>query len=45
MSMWIRLKAAMLMAAVTLSALHLGGCANLNLNRVLELVAIGSIFD
>ena len=43
MSKWSRLKAAILTAAVSLSVLQLGGCVNLD--RVMELVAIGSIFD
>jgi hypothetical protein len=45
MSKW---KAALLAAASSLSALLLGGClglGGLNLDRVMELVAIGSIFD
>jgi hypothetical protein len=42
MSKW---KAALLAAASSLSALLLGGCLDVNLDRIMELVAIGSIFD
>ncbi|MHC4441063.1 MAG: hypothetical protein ACYTF1_03985 [Planctomycetota bacterium] len=42
MSKW---KAALLTAASSLSALLLGGCLDVSLDRVMELVAIGSIFD
>jgi hypothetical protein len=44
MSKW---KAALLAATSTLSALLLGGCLGdfVSMNRIMELVAIGSIFD
>lgn len=45
MSMWSRLKVAVLSASVAMAALQLGGCLNLNWNKVLGYVAIGSIFD
>lgn len=46
MSKWSRLKVAVLSAGVTLAALHIGGCGlNLSWDRILPLVAIGSIFD
>jgi hypothetical protein len=43
--MWSRLKVAVLTATVAVSALQLGGCLNLNWNRILQYVAIGAIFD
>lgn len=45
MSMWSRLKVAVLTASAAVAALQLGGCLNLNWNRILQYVAIGSIFD
>ena len=45
MSMLSRLKVAVLTATVAMSALQFGGCLSLDLNRVLQLVAIGNIFD
>jgi hypothetical protein len=42
MSKW---KAALLAAISSLSALQLGGCLDVNMDRIMELVAIGSIFD
>jgi len=46
MSKWSRLKAAVLTAGMTLAALHIGSCGiNLGWDRILPLVAIGSIFD
>jgi hypothetical protein len=45
MSKWSRLKVAVLTASVALAALQLGGCLNLSWDRILPLVAIGSIFD
>jgi hypothetical protein len=45
MSKWIRLKVALLTATVALSALQFGGCLNLSWDKILPLVAIGSIFD
>jgi hypothetical protein len=42
MSKWSKFKATML-AAGMLAALQFGGC--INLDRVMQLVAIGSIFD
>jgi hypothetical protein len=35
----------MLTAAAALSALQFGGCLNLSWDKILPLVAIGSIFD
>ena len=43
MSKWSKFKATMLAAGV-LAALHLGGCG-LSMDRVMQLVAVGSIFD
>jgi hypothetical protein len=45
--MWSRLKVAVLTATVAVSALQFGGCLNLNLewDKIIRLVAIGSIFD
>jgi hypothetical protein len=45
MSKWTKVKAAMFAATAVVAALQFGGCGFLNLNRVMELVAIGSIFD
>jgi hypothetical protein len=47
MSKWNRLKAALLAAAATLSALQLGGCLGLDnfYQRVVEYVVIGNLFD
>jgi hypothetical protein len=45
MSMWSRMKVAVLTASAAVAALQLGGCLNLNWSRILEYVAIGSIFD
>lgn len=45
MSMWSRIKVAVLTASVVVVALPLGGCLNLSWDKILPLVAIGSIFD
>jgi hypothetical protein len=48
MSKWTKVKAAMLAATSVVAALQFGGCLGgefLNYNRILQLVAIGSIFD
>jgi len=46
MSMWSRLKVAAFTAAVAVATLHLGGCGlNLSWDKILPLVAIGTIFD
>ncbi|HOB74260.1 MAG TPA: hypothetical protein PKG54_07020 [Phycisphaerae bacterium] len=45
MSMWSKLKVALLTATVGLSAMQFGGCLNLDWNTILRYVAIGSIFD
>jgi hypothetical protein len=45
MSMWSKLKVAVLTAAVGLSAMQFGGCLNLDWNTILRYVAIGAIFD
>lgn len=47
MSKWTKVKAAMLAATTVVAALQFGGCLGgiFNLNRIYELVAIGSIFD
>ncbi len=45
MSKWSKFKA-MLLAAGVLAALQFGGCGSLiNMNRIIQLVAIDSIFD
>jgi hypothetical protein len=43
--MWSRLKVAVLTASVVMAALLWGSCLNLDWNRILGYVAIGSIFD
>jgi hypothetical protein len=45
MSMWSRLKVAVLAASVSVAALQFGGCLNLSWDRILPLVAIANIFD
>jgi len=45
MSKWSRLKVAVLAASVSVAALQFGGCLNLSWDRIIPLVAIGSIFD
>jgi hypothetical protein len=46
MSKWTRVKAAMLAATVVVAAFQFGSClGNLSMNRIMQLVAIGSIFD
>ena len=47
MSKWTKVKAAMLAATSVVAALQFGGCLgfDFNLNRIMQLVAIGSIFD
>lgn len=46
MSMWSRLKVAMLTATATLSALQFGGClGNDWYQRVQQYVIIGNLFD
>jgi len=45
MSKWTRVKAAVLTATAVVAALQFGSCLNLSTQRILELVAIGSIFD
>lgn len=45
MSMWSRLKVAVLTATVAMAALQFGGCLNVNWQHILGYVAIGSIFD
>lgn len=47
MSKWTKVKAAMLAATSVVAALQFGGCFGgaFNYNRILQLVAIGSIFD
>jgi len=40
---WSKVKATLLVVGVGV-AFHLGGCG-INLSRVMELVAVGSIFD
>jgi hypothetical protein len=44
---WSKFKATLLAASVVLAATQFGMCGigNLSLNHVMELVAIGSIFD
>jgi len=45
MSKWTRVKAAVLAAAAVAAAFQFGSCLNISTSRILELVAIGSIFD
>jgi len=45
MSKWTRVKAELLAATAVAAAFQLGGCLNISTSRILELVAIGSIFD
>ena len=45
MSKWSKLKVALLAATSTLSALLLGGCLDLDWDRIMPLVAIGNLFD
>jgi hypothetical protein len=45
MSMWSRLKVAALTATLAVASLQFGGCLNLSWDKILPLVAIGSIFD
>lgn len=47
MSKWSKFKAAMLAATTVVAALQFGGCLNglLDWNRIMGLVAVGSIFD
>jgi len=47
MSKWTKVKAALLTATAAVAAFQFGGCLGglFNWNRVIELVAIGSIFD
>lgn len=46
MSKWTKVKAAVFAATAVVAAFQFGGClGGLNLSRVYELVAIGSIFD
>jgi len=45
MSKWTRVKAAVLAVAVVGAITFSGGCLNLSTSRILQLVAIGSIFD
>jgi hypothetical protein len=44
MSKWSKFKA-MLLAGSVLAALQFPGCGFINMNRILQLVAVGSIFD
>jgi len=44
MSKWSKFKATLLAASVVAAAFQFGGCG-INLSRVMELVAVGSIFD
>jgi hypothetical protein len=45
MSMWSRLKVALLTASVAVAALAWGGCLDVSWNRIMQYVAIGSLFD
>ena len=46
MSKWTKMKAAMLAATVIVAAFQFGGClGSIPTSRIMELVAIGSIFD
>jgi hypothetical protein len=47
MSKWTKVKAAMLAATSVVAALQFGGCLGgiIDLDRIMQLVAIGSIFD
>jgi hypothetical protein len=46
MSKWTRVKAAVLAAAAVAAAFQFGSClGGVSTQRILELVAIGSIFD
>jgi hypothetical protein len=47
MSKWTKVKAAMLAATTVVAALQFGGCLSgvINVQRLMALVAIGSIFD
>jgi len=47
MSKWTKVKAAMLAATTVVAALQFGGCLGsaISYQRIIELVAIGSIFD
>jgi len=46
MSMWSRLKVAVFTASIVAAFLPWGGClGGLSMNRIMQYVAIGSIFD